>query len=286
MNELGPNDIVNEPYPLFQGINGSTNNAVSNYNSMQIVVTKNMANGLQLSANYTWSHFLDDLDSSGWGSREGYQNYQNAYLPAQNYSRSNFDIRQMLKGEAVYDLPFGRGRRWMNKNIIVDEFLGGWETSWTWDAQTGNPIGITTGYENSSNNQSGSYTQYANLIGNYKTNDTGPDRTGTGQYHSLKEWYNLDAFAVPAAYTYGNFRRNIVSGPDLVNFDFAMAKNFDVYTPRNVVFQLRGMASNIFNHPSFGQPGGNVIGAGPGEAQITSVTVNGRTWEFLGRLTF
>ena len=286
VNELGANDIGNEPYPLFQGINGSTNNAVSNYNSMQIVVTKNMANGLQLSANYTWSHFLDDLDSSGWGSREGYQNYQNAYLPAQNYSRSNFDIRQMLKGEAVYDLPFGRGRRWMNKNIIVDEFLGGWETSWTWDAQTGNPIGITTGYENSSNNQSGSYTQYANLIGNYKTNDTGPDRTGTGQYHSLKEWYNLDAFAVPAAYTYGNFRRNIVSGPDLVNFDFAMAKNFDVYTPRNVVFQLRGMASNIFNHPSFGQPGGNVIGAGPGEAQITGVTVNGRTWEFLGRLTF
>ena len=59
-------------------ISGSTNNAISNYNSLQASVTKRMTKGLSLSFNYVWSHFLDDLDSSGWGSRAGPQDYQNA----------------------------------------------------------------------------------------------------------------------------------------------------------------------------------------------------------------
>ena len=90
---------------------GSTNNAVSNYNALQAVAHQaDELRDLQFSTNYTWSHFLDDMDSSGWGSREGFQNYQNAYDISQNYSNSNFDIRQMFKGEVVYQLPFGKGK--------------------------------------------------------------------------------------------------------------------------------------------------------------------------------
>lgn len=289
---LGPNDVSSQPYPLFQGINGSTNNAISNYHALQAVITKRMSYGLNLTANYTWSHFLDDQDSSGWGNRGGWQNYQNAYAPSQNYSNSNFDIRHMFKGNLVYQLPFGKGRQFMNTNLIADEVLGGWETGWTFMAQTGNPVLITTGNQNSSNNQSGGYTQYANLVGNYKTTDP-----VTGQrYHSLMEWYNVSAFAVPPAFTYGNFRRNIVYGPDLVDFNFSLGKTFDVWPDRNMQFEMRGMASNIFNHPSFGQPGGNSIGIPPTyndqgqltgtQAQITGTTVGGRTWEMYGRFSF
>lgn len=280
-NLLGPNAKANQPYPLFNGINGSTNNAISNYHALQAVLTKRMSNGLQFSTNYTWSHFLDEQDSSGWGSRGGWQNYQNAYAPRENYSQSNFDIRHMFKGYVVYELPFGRGRQFMSHNIIADEVIGGWETGFTFVAQTGNPVSITTGNNNSSNNQSGSYTQFANLVGNYKTTDP---VTGNA-YHSLKEWYNLNAFAVPAPYTYGTFRRNIVTGPHLVNFNFSMGKVFDVWPERNVKFEMRGMATNIFNHPNFGQPGNNGIGQGQ-SAQIHSVTVGGRVWELYGRISF
>lgn len=284
-SKLGPDDLQYEPYPLFQHINGSTNNAISNYHALEGIITKRMSYGLQFSANYTWSHFLDDQDSSGWGSRMGYQNYQNAYNPHDNYSQSNFDIRHMFKGEAVYKLPFGKDAQFLNKSTLADEIVGGWQISSTFMAQTGNPLSITTGDNNSSNNQSGGHTQYANLIGNYKTSYTDPVKHITYPYHSLNAWYNLNAFQVPAPYTYGNFRRNIVVGPGLTDVNFSVGKTFDLWPERDVKFQIRGDARNILNHPSFGQPGNNAIGSGQ-SAQITGVTVGGRAWQIYARMSF
>jgi Carboxypeptidase regulatory-like domain len=274
---LGPNDLSSEPYPLFQGINGSTNNAVSNYNSLQAQAAKRMNDGLQFSVNYTWSHFLDDQDSSGWGSHGGYQNYQNAFDTGANYSNSNFDIRNMFKGQAIYLLPFGKGREFFNRNWLVDEAVGGWQASLTWVYQSGNPIGITTGNNNSSNNQSGGYTQFANLVGDWHLKGSTKQR--------LNEWYNLSALAVPAPYTYGDFRRNVVTGPDLSEVNFSLGKTFALWAPHHVNLEIRGDAVNVLNHPSFGQPGNNAIGNGE-SAQITGVTVGGRTMELYGRLSF
>ena len=289
VSALGPNDNKSQPYPLFQAINGSTNNAISNYNALQAILSKRMSNGLQFSVNYGWSHFLDDGDSSGWANRAGWFNYQNAYVPSQNYSNSNFDIRHAIRGETVYKLPFGRGMQFLNNNLLADEVLGGWQVSSTFIGETGNPISLTTAGYNNSNNQSGAYTQYANLVGNYKSTDNGPDAVGGGKYHSLKEWYNLDAFALPAPYTYGNFRRNIVTGPDLTNINFSIGKGFDLWPDRGVKFQIRASANNILNHPSFGQPGTTLGGPPSAElngASINSVTIGGRVWEMYGRLSF
>ena len=83
-NKLSANDLGNKRYPLFLAITGSTNNAISNYNALQAHMTKRLTQGFQLNVNYTWSHFLDDLDSSGWGAREGFKNYQNAFNPSAN----------------------------------------------------------------------------------------------------------------------------------------------------------------------------------------------------------
>jgi Carboxypeptidase regulatory-like domain len=276
-SKLSGNDLSSTPYPLFQQITGSTNNAVSNYNSLQIQMTKRMSHGLQFNTNYTWSHFLDDLDSSGWGSREGYQNYQNAYNPADNYSRSNFDIRSMFKGQAIYQLPFGGGRQFLNNNALLDILIGGWQTSATFVVQGGNPIGITTGGNNTSFNQSGDYTQYANLVGNYQLSGSTKSR--------LNEWYNLDAFAVPANYTYGNFRRNIVSGPGLSEVNASLGKSFNIWPDHGVQLQIRADATNVLNHASFGQPGNNAIGNGQ-SAQITGTTIGGRAMQLYGRISF
>jgi Carboxypeptidase regulatory-like domain len=290
-SELGQGPTAT-PYPLFGTISGSTNNAISNYNALQGVLNKRLTYGLQLNINYTWSHFLDDMDSSGWGSREGYQNYQNAYDISQNYSNSNFDIRQMFKGEAVYQLPFGRGKMFMNNaNLALDEALGGWEISSTFMAEGGTPMGVTTGNDNTSGNLSGSYTQEAILTGNYKTG------TSSGAYHSLTSWFNDSfdsgtpgssyAFENPADYPnqFGTFRRNIIYGPDLTDVNFAAGKSFDLYPEKGIKFQFRAEATNILNHPSFAQPGPNTIGSSSPE-QITGVTVGGREWEMVGHLTF
>ena len=112
-NNCGSGTTVNcaEPYPIFLGLSGSTNNAITNYNSLQASITKRMRNGLSFDFNYVWSHMLDDMDSSGWGSRAGPQSYQNANHPSANYGSSNFDVRNAFKGYAVYELPVGRGKK-------------------------------------------------------------------------------------------------------------------------------------------------------------------------------
>lgn len=284
-SQLGPNDQQYQPYPLYNQINGSTNNAISNYHALQGVLTKRMSSGLQFSVNYTWSHFLDDLDSSGWGSREGWQNYQNAYVPHANYSQSNYDIRHMFKGQAIYKLPFGKGGLFLNHSTLLDEVVGGWQLSSTFMAQGGNPMGITTGWNNNSFNRSGDYTQFANLVGNYKQGG-----------HTISNWYNEAAFRQPLIYHYGTFRRNIVTGPGLTDVNASFGKTFSLWPERGVKFQLRGDATNVLNHPSFSQPGG-VVGSiyndktgnwdSNGQtSNITGVTIGGRAWQIYGRVSF
>jgi hypothetical protein len=317
-NKLGQGRSAS-PYPIFGTITGSTNNAISNYNSLQATLTKSLSYGLQFSTNYTWSHFLSDMDSSGWGSRMGYQNYQDAYNIHNNYSNSNFDIRHMFKGQVIYQLPFGKGKQFLNQNLLVDEILGGWTMSGTFVVQGGNPIGVTTGNTNTSGNLSGSYTQFANLVGDYKKPWQNYDlncHTYSGPvypYHSLKSWFNdnveagnstctdsqghktqMSADAIgsqawmnPSDYTnkFGTFRRNKIYGPGLTNINFAFGKSFDVVPDRGIKFQIRAEATNIINHPSFGQPGNNQISTNAPE-QITSTTVGGRVWQMVGRISF
>src|SRR5207248_2182487 len=75
-----------------------------------------------------------------WGSHFGAQNWQNAYNPAANYGNSNFDVRNAFKGYILYQLPFGRGRQFLNSNSIVDAILGGWQISDTLVIQSGQPF--------------------------------------------------------------------------------------------------------------------------------------------------
>ncbi|MGB7136025.1 MAG: carboxypeptidase-like regulatory domain-containing protein [Acidobacteriaceae bacterium] len=274
---LSANDLSSEPYSWYNSIGGSTNNAISNYDALQAQLQKRMSYGLDFAVNYTWSHFLDDQDSSGWGSRGGWQNYQNAYDPGSNYSNSNFDIRNMFKGQVIYQLPFGEGRQFLNNNRFLSEAIGGWNLASTFVIQGGNPLSVTTGNNNSSNNQSGGYTQFANRTGSVNLSGSTKAR--------LKEWYNLSALSVPAPYTYGNFVRNSVYGPGLTDMNASLGKVFALWPEHGVNLEIRGEAFNVLNHPSFGQPGNNAIG--PGEsAQITGVTVGGRSMQLFGRINF
>ena len=127
IQDLSSNDNAFRPYTQYGSIGGSTNNGISNYNSLQVTVQRRLSAGLAFNFNYTWSHFLDDADSSGWGSRACPQPYQIANNPGTNYSNSNFDVRNAFKGNAVYQLPFGMGRQFLNHNYLLDKLVGGYE---------------------------------------------------------------------------------------------------------------------------------------------------------------
>jgi hypothetical protein len=271
-NKLGPNDASGatnaRPHPLYQGISGSTNNAVSNYNSLQASLTRRFSSGLQFDVNYTWSHMLDSMDSSGWGSSAGPQGFQNAYDPAANYGASNFDVRNALKGSAIYNLPVGKGERFLNKNAVLDEALGGWQLAPTIVWTSGSPFTPIMA-NNTSYSQAGN--QYPNLVGNPLS---GP--------RDIKEWFNVNAYAAPLPATFGDVRRNSLYGPHYLLTNLALGKTFHIW--QSVNMEVRGEAYNFINHPSFALPDNNI---GPGHtAQITGVTVGGRTMQLYGRISF
>ncbi|HEY6375881.1 MAG TPA: carboxypeptidase regulatory-like domain-containing protein, partial [Edaphobacter sp.] len=287
-NKLSANNKAFRPFPQFGNIFGSTNNALSNYNSFQASIQKRLSHGVSFDANYVWAHFLSEMDSSGWGSRAGAQNYQRSFDPSANYGNSNFDVRNAFKGSAIYQLPFGKGRTFVNNNTLLDVLIGGWQTSGTLVVQSGQPFTVSMKTDNSFALSQNSQW-YPNVIGN-------PHLSSKGPYHGTNQWFNEAAFAVPTPGTFGNAGRNILNGPGLSQVNFSLGKTFAIW--ESVKFQLRADANNIFNHPSFNLPttGGNQGSAqlvvnpngtiATGTSTIRGVTVGGRTMQLSGRISF
>jgi hypothetical protein len=273
-----PTDSGNRPYPNFQSISGSTNNAISNYNSLQASITKRMTNGLSLSFNYVWAHMLDDMDSSGWGSHAGPQPFQIGNDPAANYASSNFDVRNAFKGWAAYQLPFGKGKPFLNGSRLLDQAVGGWQVAGTVVLQTGNPFTLTSGQ----NNYSLAGSEYPDRV-------PGVDPYAGG--HSRANWYNVAAFSQPAPGAFGDVGRNSLNGPGINVFNLSAGKTFTVPYREGIGIEFRADAQNVFNHASFGTPGTiNLNGpAGQpfsGTTPLTSVTENGRNLQLALRVTF
>jgi len=268
-DKLGPTSAQYRPYP-FQTISGSTTQGESNYNSLQISATQRLRSGLTFNFNYTWSHMLSNQDSSARGTMMGPQAYQRAHEPDMNYGSSNFDVRHAFKGYAVYALPFGRGKAYVNQNAIADKVIGGWTLSGTLVWQSGGPftpyMATNNSYSLSTNNR-----WYPNVVGNPALDNP-----------TIDGWFNVNAFAAPNPGTFGNMGRNILYGPGLFNMGMSLAKSFTIR--ENLTFDLSGNATNVLNHPSFAQPDMLI---GPGHtAKITATRVGPRNIELVFKLRF
>ena len=288
--DLSSNDTQYAPYPNYQagGLGGNLYQAISNYHSLQTSISKRMTHGLSMSFNYTWSHMLDDQDSSGWGSHGGSQVWQHASSlhlnqAALNYGPSNFDQRQAFKGYVVYQLPFGKGKMFMNNSTLADEVLGGWQIAGTVLELAGNPFQPSS--PGSLYTHAG--TQFPNRV-------PGVSLTPPGG-KSWHNWFNEAAFSQPLAGQFGTAQRNTLVGPGINEFTLSAGKEFSIW--EQVKFQLRCDATNAFNHPSFGAiAGGNngnfgLTGGGPGlpftgTAILSSTTVGGRDVQVSGRISF
>jgi hypothetical protein len=266
---LSPTDSGSRPYPQYQSITGFSPVGYSNYNALEVSVSRRMSHGLEFNGNYTWSHMLSNQDSSGWNSLQGPQTYQRAYDPKANYGASNFDVRNAVKGQVIYQLPFGSGQMFINKNTLLNEIIGGLSLSTTVVAQGGHPFTPTMLVNNSYSLSSGVW--YPNQVGNPQRSDKG-----------INGWFNTNAFQSPTPGTYGNLRRNNVYGPGFSQVNAALHKSFALY--EHVKFDLSANATNVLNHASFGQPDAS-IGVGH-TATIRSVTVGGRTMELVGKIIF
>jgi len=300
----GTDSTVNcaRPYPVYQSINGSLTNAISNYNSLQASLTKRMSNGVSLSFNYVWSHMLDSQDSSGWGSRAGPVNWQIASDPDANYSNSNFDVRNAFKGYAIYQLPFGRGRLFLHNNMLADEVIGGWQVSGTLYLATGSPFTVF-GTQDTYQQAGSSFPNWVPGVGTKPQHQSARCEAGSGSENGcINEWFNPAAFSQPAPGTFGDVKRNSLYGPGTEVVNLSAFKVFSLPW-EGIRLKLSCAATNAFNHPSFSNPSGSLQGsAGVGQPyswyttnssgqqvgtqQISGVNVYGRSGELQLRLDF
>jgi Carboxypeptidase regulatory-like domain len=268
------------PYPAYGALSGPNFNAISNYNSLQIVVEKRLSAGLTFNVNYAWSHMLDDQDSAGWGSTAGAQVWQIGNNPAANYGNANFDIPQALKGTAVYALPIGHGQAFMSNNPVANAVIGGWRVSGTFILQDGTPFTVL---DNGVNDYSQAGNVFANPVGGASAlSGSCPNGARVG---TLSCWINPSAFQTPSqqgngAFGYGG--RNTLFGPDLFNIDLSLAKTW--HYKERFGFTLRSDFVNALNHPSFTLPNNDVSSSGV--ATITGVSNNARTIQLGARFSF
>jgi hypothetical protein len=245
------------PYPQFTSVT-SDEPAIANsiYHSLQLTVDKRYSNGLELSANYTWSKSIDDSSmydtNLSWLANTTSSIYM-AQDPNKLYldrSLSTFDVPQMVKINYVYDLPFGRGRAYFsNMPRPLELVLGGWRTAGVWTWQSGFPLAFLV--ENGGTSIWTYGLQRPNLVGTPKRTG-GPDGNWVNNYFA-----NPNVFQAPAPYTVGTAPRATGDVRSPFNFasDLSIAKDFG-FSPKheNMKLELRMDAENAFNHPVFGTP--------------------------------
>ena len=225
------------PFPQFLNVTrllGGYGNSI--YHSMQAKFETRMAAGLTSIITYTLSSNISDIAL-----------VQNHYDRQASRSRGAFDSPQRVTATASYEVPVGRGRRFLsNASRGVDYALGGWNISTFSTFQSGFPLEFSV--NRSTIFGVGSGPQLPNAIGDPTAGISGPHN------QRLSRFFNTEAFAQPADFTFGNAGARIssVRSPGMNNVNLTLTKDFAVN--ERVTFRLRASSFNLLNHPVFSAP--------------------------------
>jgi len=249
------------PYPGLGTVPVNDTEGTSIYHGLQVDVNRRMARGLQFNGAYTWSHAIDN---SPPGFDSDYRFGGNVVDPFQWWTKerasSNLDVRNRFVFNALYELPFGRGRTFGNNwNGPVNAILGGWVFSPILTLASGFPFDVVCKYCSSPS--------------------TRPDVVGPlQQLNRATEWFNTSSFqkvatnlVTGAPIAPGNSPRNPFTGPGTKTMDLSVAKTIAV--TERVRTELRGEFFNLFNTPQFSPPDGN-LNDGGGFGKITSLRLD------------
>jgi hypothetical protein len=300
----GANTQDLQPFHDFSIVNVASQ-GLGRYDSLQAKLDKRYSNGFSFSSGYTWAHCLDDaFGPIGQSEQGGYRN-PIALGFRYDYGACTQDVRNRFTFAPQYELPFGHGKQFLNRSGVTDTVLGGWKTSFIFQAQTGNPIFVT------SSNQGSSYPlrvgdPYA--AGGTADPATQPQFSCATKTRTLQQWFNPCAFANPPQATlgatdptsnlinassagltpFGPRGRQSVVGPGFNKLDVSLFKSFAIPVHESSL-QLRADAFNVLNHPTFGNPGSSLTGSN-GQAinntRFSGILPDARVIQVAARLTF
>jgi hypothetical protein len=238
------------PYNTFDAIFLFGDIGKTTYNSLQIKAeTKTPKYGLYALFAYTYSKTYDNGLSDGLGSE-----LSAPYFPLPNWQKLDWSLSQInldnsFTGSVIYDLPFGRGRQFgAGWNKPANTVLGDWQLTLIERISSGFPVPLID-----TNNQSGVYFQSGGNGNNWERPNQVSGCNPYSANHGQLQWINPACFTVPTSGELGNAQRVPVVGPDFVNTDFSVIKQFTL--PREGMgLNFRAEFFNLFNHAQFGMP--------------------------------
>jgi len=272
---------VTAPYANVVGQTGvvkiTGSDSDSNYNALQTTIRQRLRGGLEITANYTYSKSLTN-DFGFYGvtnSNSGQYYQQNAYDFNSEYGPAAFDVRHALNVTGVYELPFGRGKRFIgNANRVVDEVIGGWKLSGSDVTYSALPVTAS------------SPSNYSSLVyaftGAARPNQNLPLHVTN---RSLNAFFGTAVqgtscgpntnngtcvFSQQPSDRFGNVRPFSLRGPGYEQIDMSLQKSFALFHEHSFDFRVDGF--NLFNIASYLTPDSGVTDSNFGQITNTSST--------------
>jgi hypothetical protein len=251
----------------------------TSYNSLQIKAeTKAPKHGLYALVAYTYSRTYDNGLSDGLGSVLSAPFFPLPNWPNLDWSLSQINLNNSFTGSVIYDLPFGHGKQFGSDwNAVTNSLLGGFQLTLIERASSGFPVPLIN-----TNNQSGVFFNNGGNSNNWNRPDRVPCNGIYNASHHAHQWINPACFAPALPGELGNAARVPVVGPDFVNTDFSVIKQFAL--PREIGLNFRAEFFNLFNHPQYGSPVSDINEAGFGA--VNSTVNNPRLVQLALKLTF
>lgn len=267
----GPGAVANrQPYPTFGTIQEWEPIGPSSYNGLQLSAEKRLQGGLSFLGAYTYSKSLDEGAGGNSSTGESRLNVQNPNNLQANYGLSNFNFKHRFTLSGIYQLPVGRGRRYLaNSGWLVDGLAGGWQLTSILTLQSGPPLtlNMSTTTSNTGTLQRPNRICNGNLPASQQT---------------IHRFYDTSCFVAPPLYTFGNSGRNVIIGPGYEDWDLGLMKEFRPIEKFSV--QFRAESFNALNHPNFSLPNGSIGSSSAGT--ITSIIGSQREFQLALRLAW
>jgi hypothetical protein len=286
--------------PNAAGITLLGNDSMSNYHSLQAEIRRRFSGGLQFQADYTFSKALTNAAGAFGNNQSDLTSWRTLRDKELDYMRSNQDQTHRFVFNSIYDLPFGRGRRYLSSaNGFVDRVLGGWTAGSIVVWATRPPWFVAS--NRATVNQFNAANNPAQLLGisfeEFKKN-IGVFRHPTGVYFINPDLLNITTNPTTGAFVssqikpgllgapppgfFGNFPINSLNGPRYFNIDASLVKRIPI--TETVKGELKTTFINILNNPNFVYNGQNFDSTSFG--RITTTSGNPRIIHFTLKVTW
>jgi len=260
----------------------------SNYHSLQVEMRQRIWHGMQFNLNYTLSHSLVLGNVNGYQANTGGAGYITDRNFSLSYRPSPYDIRNIFHASGTYDLPFGKGKRFLAANKLADRVVGGWTLGTIIIMQSGPPVQFSGGYA-TLNSSANSGVVFANgVTGLTIQNAVQVTRTGNPWVETINPSLIAANGGVSSNYYTANVTPgamanfNYIYGPHWFNADLSVNKSVPIR--ESVRLTLQGQFLNVFNHPAFSM--GSISATSLSFGQSTTLITTARRIEIRANVEF